>query len=100
MIKQQTPVLVYGHIPDDLNTEYWDICGWTWHKVQVDTSIAALVQFLNINGVRTLASCCGHGREQGDVSIAEWSVSKAQSLGFDVGRGADGWPWAVREGHL
>ncbi|GAG14464.1 unnamed protein product, partial [marine sediment metagenome] len=76
-------------------TEYWDISGWAWHKVGVDVQVAPLIQFLNINGVRTLASCCGHGKEEGHVSIVEWSIPKAQSLGYEVGPAPDGWPWAV-----
>lgn len=99
IMKGQIPVLVYGHVPDDLATEYWDIRGWTWHHVLIDGPIAPLVRFLNINGVRTLASCCGHERERGYVSIAEWSVAKAESLGYAVAAAPDGWAWAVREGH-
>lgn len=31
-------------------------------QVQVDACIASLIQMLNDYGVKTLASCCGHGK--------------------------------------
>jgi hypothetical protein len=94
-MKSNAAVLVYGHEPDDVNHPYWDIQSWSWHIALVDAPIAPLVHFLNVNGVRTLASCCGHNKERGHVSIVEWSVPKALSLGLEVGRAPDGWSWAV-----
>ena len=39
--------------------------------VPVDQCIAPLVQLLNDNGVRTVGSCCGHGKAPGFVSFED-----------------------------
>lgn len=39
--------------------------------VDVDRCIAPLVQALNEAGLRTIASCCGHGRRPGQVALAD-----------------------------
>lgn len=39
--------------------------------VPVDRCIAPLVQMLNDYGVRTLGSCCGHGKAPGWVSYED-----------------------------
>ncbi len=36
-------------------------------EVEVDRCIAPVVQELNDSGVRTLNSCCGHGRAEGSI---------------------------------
>ena len=36
-------------------------------EVQVDSCIAELVQKLNDLGVRTMNSCCGHGKDEGGI---------------------------------
>ena len=39
--------------------------------VPVDSCIAPLVQALNDAGIKTLASCCGHGKGDGDILLAD-----------------------------
>ena len=39
--------------------------------VWCDPCLAGLIQTLNDGGVRTIASCCGHGRRPGRVSLAD-----------------------------
>lgn len=37
----------------------------------IDRCIASIVQALNAGGVRTVASCCGHGHIPGMISLAD-----------------------------
>ena len=53
--------------------------------VGVDRCIAQKVKDLRSRGIRTLASCCGHGKaETGEVSIHDLDVSRAKMLGYHV----------------
>lgn len=88
-------VKVFGHIPNDLGCEYWDRSGWVWHTVPIDACIADLVGMLNKQGIYTLASCCGH-RAKGGIAILEEDVERIIGIGYEVGIGPDGWPWAVQ----
>jgi len=96
MCKETKEIWVYGHVTNDLSTEYWDRGGWIWHKVPVDSCIASLVQYLNMCGVYTLACCCGHGENRPEIAIIEEVVAKAQELGYNVDVGNDGWPYTIR----
>jgi hypothetical protein len=40
-------------------------------RFAVDRCIADLVRGLNLAGVRTVASCCGHGRRPGSIILAD-----------------------------
>ena len=40
-------------------------------KVDVDSCIATLVQAINDGGVKTLASCCGHGNRPGNIILED-----------------------------
>ncbi len=41
-----------------------------WGKpFYVDECIASLIQVLNDNGFLTIASCCGHGKSFGNISL-------------------------------
>lgn len=40
-------------------------------SVNVDASIAAIVQALNDAGVQTVASCSGHGHRPGNIALAD-----------------------------
>lgn len=40
-------------------------------RVAVDSCIAPLVEALNRAGVPTKASCCGHGRQPGNIALAD-----------------------------
>jgi len=37
----------------------------------VDRCIASLVRALNDGGVKTVASCCGHGNRPGNIALAD-----------------------------
>lgn len=38
---------------------------------QIDRCIADLVNALNYAGIRTVSSCCGHGRSDGEIVLAD-----------------------------
>lgn len=40
-------------------------------SIDVDSCIAGLVDYLNKGGYRTVASCCGHGKGIGIISLAD-----------------------------
>lgn len=40
-------------------------------RVDVDECIAPLVKALNKDGIRTVASCCGHGNRPGSIALAD-----------------------------
>jgi hypothetical protein len=51
----------YSNVPVDIG-----------HKiVDVDECIAPLVKALNDGGYRTLASCCGHGKQPGTIPLVD-----------------------------
>lgn len=53
--------------------------------VGVDRCIAQKVKDLRSKGIRTLASCCGHGEDKvGEVAIDDRDVSRARMLGYRV----------------
>ena len=39
--------------------------------IDVDMCIASLVRALNSYGVQTVASCCGHGKRPGNITLAD-----------------------------
>jgi hypothetical protein len=41
-----------------------------WKVVQIDRCIAPVVKLLQANKINTLASCCGHGKEPGTITLA------------------------------
>ena len=48
------------------NTTLVDVDG---EPKDIDDCIADLVQLLNDNGYPTVASCCGHGKQTGRISL-------------------------------
>ena len=42
-----------------------------WDNQAIDSCIAPIVQALNDGGVLTAASCCGHGREAGNIVLQD-----------------------------
>ena len=38
---------------------------------EIDSCIAPLVAALNAGGIPTVASCCGHGHQTGNVALAD-----------------------------
>ena len=47
--------------------------------VGIDSCIADLVKALNRNGIKTIASCCGHGKGQGRIDLADGRILFIQS---------------------
>lgn len=49
--------------------------GWveveTDQIMECDPCIADLIQALNVSGIKTVASCCGHGNRQGSILLAD-----------------------------
>lgn len=39
--------------------------------VDVDSCIATIVAALNKDGIKTIASCCGHGKMDGSIILAD-----------------------------
>lgn len=42
-----------------------------WVAKPIDSCIARIVEALNEGGVRTIASCCGHGRAPGSIVLED-----------------------------
>jgi len=40
-------------------------------SVGIDSCIASIVEALNKSGIRTIASCCGHGKIDGSIILAD-----------------------------
>jgi hypothetical protein len=40
-------------------------------RIGVDACIAPIVAALNRAGIRTVASCCGHGGREGEIALAD-----------------------------
>lgn len=40
----------------------------------IDSCIAPIVAALNAGGIATLGSCCGHGKSNGDILLADGRV--------------------------
>jgi hypothetical protein len=55
------------------------MCKWGTTKIlningkdrSIDSCIFDLVKALNDGGCKTVACCCGHGRSQGDIALAD-----------------------------
>lgn len=47
--------------------------------VYVDACIAPLVRALNVAGIMTTESCCGHGKENGVVFLQDGRILRIQS---------------------
>ena len=54
--------------------------------------------FLMINGMRTLASCCGHGKQPPTVVVKEESFDKMKELGYNAKINASGiYVWILKK---
>lgn len=62
-------------------------------SVWCDPCIAPIVRALNAAGIRTIASCCGHGFRPGTIALADgrelliardWNEARAVSEAFPV----------------
>lgn len=42
-----------------------------WKDIGVDSCIAPIVQALNVAHIWTVASCCGHGKQPGVISLED-----------------------------
>lgn len=54
-------------------TETFEIINRSGEKrlIDVDKCIASIVKSLNENGIITVASCCGHGKQMGNIALAD-----------------------------
>jgi hypothetical protein len=43
-------------------------------EIAVDDCIADLVQALNDAGIETIGCCCGHGKVDGDIQLADGRI--------------------------
>ena len=50
------------------NTVDYQIAG-KGKVLKIDKCIYPLVRWLNENGIRTIACCCGHGKHKGEIII-------------------------------
>jgi hypothetical protein len=67
MCKWGTSVTLEVNVPADLSHKGKAY----WKKVGIDKCIAPFVQMLNDNGMSTIASCCGHGKQPGNIILAD-----------------------------
>lgn len=62
--------LVSVPIPADLSHTGQERNDWK----PIDSCIASIVRALNAGGVDTRSSCCGHGKEDGRIDLADGRV--------------------------
>ncbi|HJW74820.1 MAG TPA: hypothetical protein VJ787_04010 [Thermoleophilia bacterium] len=84
------------------------MCTWGTEKtiqitqtITVDACIAAEIVALNAAGVRTVGSCCGHGKGPSLALLAPSSYARAQELGYYpqwVGNADDTGCWGISIG--
>ena len=48
-----------------------DVCQIGGRRVEVDAEIAPIVEALNAAGVKTVASCSGHGHRPGSIALGD-----------------------------
>lgn len=51
--------------------------------IQLDRCIAKEIQHLWSNGIKTIASCCGHNKVEPSVAVSKNSIPKMESLGYE-----------------
>lgn len=47
-----------------------------WKSVPIDHCIAPLVEALQLAGINMLGSCCGHGKSDGEILLADGRILK------------------------
>ena len=45
--------------------------GRPWRTIKLDACVAPLVLFLNLSGLVTIGSCCGHGKTPGAIAFED-----------------------------
>ncbi len=70
MCKWGTEELVLVTIPADLSSTRKA----RRKMVGIDRCIAPIVRVLNVGGIVTRSSCCGHGKEPGHIELADGRV--------------------------
>ena len=84
MCQWGTSELVRVWIPENLSHSgkgYYKLTG-------IDACIAPIVKALNYAGIVTVASCCGHGKRPGNISLADGrELIVAQD--YETGRAID-----------
>lgn len=67
MCKWGTETMLLVEIPAHLSST-----GSARHAVKgIDSCVAGIVAALNAGGVKTISSCCGHGKEEGLILLAD-----------------------------
>jgi hypothetical protein len=61
---------VYVKIPADLSCTG----GERWKHAQIDSCIADIVEALQQGGIDMRGSCCGHGKQFGDIQLQDGRV--------------------------
>jgi hypothetical protein len=84
---ERTPEFVYVTIPSDLSCTGEK----KWKLAQIDACIAPLVEALQRGGIEMRGSCCGHGRQPGEIHLQDGRML----LVFETADQG----WAVRDAH-
>lgn len=60
------------------------------HKAvkKIDACIAPIVRALNEGGIETWGSCCGHGRGEGSITLADGRTLIVLSISREPARGS------------
>jgi hypothetical protein len=50
-----------------------------WREIGIDSCIAPIVKALQDAGIDMLASCCGHGRAEGQIDLSDGRIIRIWS---------------------
>jgi hypothetical protein len=67
--------------------------------VGIDACIATEIAWLWLDGIETVASCCGHNKAPAIISVIEDDAERMERLGYELYEyppGQDGWRWTYR----
>lgn len=57
-------------------------CPWNERWVCIDACLATEIAWLWLRDVRTIESCCGHGKLAGYIAVEEGCVEEMRRLGY------------------
>ena len=64
-----------------------------WKDCKIDSCIADLVQALQLAGINMRSSCCGHGKGEGEITLADGRMllvlSKSMAARYSAKRSKD-----------
>lgn len=64
-------------------------CPWNEKWVCIDACLATEIGWLWLKGVKTIESCCGHGKDEGYIAVQADSIPKMKELGYKGLEGKD-----------